>query len=361
MQMQTDFLTALRARLDGDPQVLAAWLAGSFGRGNADRYSDIDLHLLLADVYAFRASAREWLGSLRPLVLYKLLFDGQMINALTDDGLRIDIWLHAEAPLLDPAAVDVLLDRAGALRLETPPAAPSDPAQVANWLLAQIEEFWRCVSLLPTVIGRNELLVSFMGLYVELGIVTDILMAGYGVQRERGRGYSPANERVGRLPIGELPVDAIYSPVKRVNWTVGSARVGQSTNYDRLVLEIWTDGTITPEKSLAQSSKILIDHLRYISGVSEEVLMVGAEKEIAGSRLTSEAAETPIENVDLSVRVFNSLKRTGITTVGDVLELLEKGDEAVMSIRNFGEKSLDELRQKMREKGFLHDEKEVES
>ncbi len=178
---------------------------------------------------------------------------------------------------------------------------------------------------------------------------------------ERGHGYSPSGERVGRLPIGELPVDAIYSPVRRVNWTVGSARVGQSTNYDRLVLEIWTDGTITPEKSLAQSSKILIDHLRYISGVSEDVLMVGAEKEIAGSRLTSEAAETPIENLDLSVRVFNSLKRTGITTVGDVLELLEKGDEAVMSIRNFGEKSLDELRQKMREKGFLHDEKDVES
>jgi len=178
---------------------------------------------------------------------------------------------------------------------------------------------------------------------------------------ERGRGYSPSNERVGRLPIGEIPVDAIFSPVKRVNWTVGSSRVGQSTNYDRLVLEIWTDGTITPEKALANSSKILIDHLRYISGVSEEVLMVGVEKEIAGSRLTSEAAETPIENLDLSVRVFNSLKRTGITTVGDVLELLEKGDEAVMSIRNFGEKSLDELRQKMREKGFLHDEKDVES
>jgi DNA-directed RNA polymerase subunit alpha len=178
---------------------------------------------------------------------------------------------------------------------------------------------------------------------------------------EHGHGYSPANERIGRLPIGELPVDAIFSPVKRVNWTVGSARVGQSTNYDRLVLEIWTDGTITPEKSLSTASKVLIDHLRYISGVNEEVLLVGTEKEIAGSRLTSEAAETPIENLDLSVRVFNSLKRTGITTVGDVLELLEKGDEAVMSIRNFGEKSLDELRQKMREKGFLHDEKDVES
>jgi DNA-directed RNA polymerase subunit alpha len=175
---------------------------------------------------------------------------------------------------------------------------------------------------------------------------------------ERGRGYSPSNERSGRLPIGELPVDAIYSPTKRVNWTVTSARVGQSTNYDRLNLEIWTDGTITPEKALGVASKILIDHLRFMAGVSEEMLIVGVEKEVVGSHLTSEAAETPIENLDLSVRVFNSLKRTGITTVGDVLELLEKGDEAVMSIRNFGEKSLEELRQKMHEKGFLRDEKE---
>ncbi len=177
---------------------------------------------------------------------------------------------------------------------------------------------------------------------------------------ERGRGYSPSNERLGRLPIGELPVDAIFSPVKRVNWTVASARVGQSTNFDRLLLEIWTDGTITPELSLSTASRILIDHLRYVSGISDETLVVTSEKEVAGSRLTSEAAETPIENLDLSVRVFNSLKRTGITTVGDVLELLEKGEEAVMSIRNFGEKSLEELRQKMQEKGFLHDEKPTE-
>ncbi len=176
----------------------------------------------------------------------------------------------------------------------------------------------------------------------------------------RGRGYSPASERSGKLPIGELPVDAIYSPVKRVNWSVSSARVGQSTNYDRLIIEIWTDGTISPERALSTSSKILIDHFRFVAGVSEETLTLGIEKEVVGIRLTSDAAETPIENLDLSVRVFNSLKRTGITTVGDVLELLEKGDEAVMSIRNFGEKSLDELRQKMREKGFLRDEKTVE-
>jgi DNA-directed RNA polymerase subunit alpha len=136
--------------------------------------------------------------------------------------------------------------------------------------------------------------------------------------------------------------------------------VGQSSNFDRLVLEIWTDGTVAPEKALGTASKIIIDHLRYISGINEDTLMLGVEKEITGSHLTSEAAETPIENLDLSVRVFNSLKRTGVTTVGDVLELLDKGDEAVMSIRNFGEKSLDELRQKMLEKGFLQDEKDVE-
>ena len=170
---------------------------------------------------------------------------------------------------------------------------------------------------------------------------------------ERGRGYSPAADRSGRLPIGELPVDAIYSPVTRVNFNVAAARVGQNTNFEKLVLEIWTDGTIAPEKALGTASKVLIDHLRMVSGISEETLLLAVDKEITGSRLTSEAAETPIENLDLSVRVFNSLKRTGITTVGDVLELLEKGDEAVMSIRNFGEKSLDELRQKMQEKGFL--------
>jgi DNA-directed RNA polymerase subunit alpha len=177
---------------------------------------------------------------------------------------------------------------------------------------------------------------------------------------ERGRGYLPANER-GRMPIGELPVDAIFSPIQRVNWEVQAARVGQSTNYDKLVLEIWTDGTMAPEIALSTSAKILIEHLRYVAGISEETLTISMEKEVAGARLTSEVAETPVESLDLSVRVFNSLKRTGITTVGDVLELLEKGDQAVMSIRNFGEKSLEELRAKMQEKGYLKDEPKKES
>lgn len=175
---------------------------------------------------------------------------------------------------------------------------------------------------------------------------------------ERGRGYSPANERSDRLPISELPVDAIFSPVRRVNWEVGSARVGQSTNYDKLTMEVWTDGTISPEEALSTSAKVIIEHLRHLAGVDQEMLMVAPEEEAVSSKLTSEVIETPIENLDLSVRVFNSLKRAGITTVGEVLELLEKGEEAIMSIRNFGEKSLDELLEKMTEKGYLQDEEE---
>jgi len=178
---------------------------------------------------------------------------------------------------------------------------------------------------------------------------------------ELGRGYSPSNERSDNLPIGELPVDAIFTPIRKVNWTVGSARVGQSTNYDRLIFEIWTDGTMAPEIAMSESSKILIDHLRYVAGISEEVLALPSEEVEPVSAVNSELAEMPIENLDLTVRVFNSLKRTGITTVGDVLELLDKGEEAILAIRNFGEKSLVELKEKMIEKGFLEEEEVTES
>jgi DNA-directed RNA polymerase subunit alpha len=173
-----------------------------------------------------------------------------------------------------------------------------------------------------------------------------------------GRGYSPANERGDNLPIGELPVDAIFTPVRKVNWVVGSARVGQSTNYDSVELEIWTDGTVSPEQAMSDSSKILIDHLRFIAGISEEMLAVPIEQAEPVATVNSEAADMPIENLDLTVRVYNSLKRTGITSVGDVLELLDKGEEAILAIRNFGEKSLIELKEKMADKGFLEEEEE---
>lgn len=170
---------------------------------------------------------------------------------------------------------------------------------------------------------------------------------------ETGRGYSPAEDR-GRLPIGELPVDAIFSPIRRVAYEVEKTRVGQVADYDRVVMEIWTDGTIKPEEALAQSAQILILHLRPLAGVSEETFMPVEEEEVE-EPIPNEIYDTPIEQLDLSVRVFNSLKRTGITKVGEMLEMLDRGDETMLAIRNFGEKSLDELKDQLRMKGFLQD------
>jgi DNA-directed RNA polymerase subunit alpha len=170
-----------------------------------------------------------------------------------------------------------------------------------------------------------------------------------------GRGYSPADHRTGRLPIGEIPVDAIYNPVTRVNYDVGFARVGQSTNYDKLTMEIWTDGTIEPEAALSTSAKLLMEHLQHLAGVSAESLAAMVEEHVEEESLGEEIIETPIEDLDLSVRVFNSLKRAGITNIGEIIELMDKGDDAVLSIRNFGVKSLLELRDKMVEKDYLQD------
>lgn len=171
---------------------------------------------------------------------------------------------------------------------------------------------------------------------------------------ETGRGYSPAEER-GRLPIGELPVDAIFSPIRRVSYEVEKTRVGQMADFDRVVMEVWTDGTIKPEEALAQSAQILIQHLRPLAGVSEETFQP-VEEEEEEEPIPNEIYDTPIEQLDLSVRVFNSLKRTGITKVGEMLEMLDRGDETMLAIRNFGEKSLEELKQQLRSKGFLQDE-----
>ena len=167
-----------------------------------------------------------------------------------------------------------------------------------------------------------------------------------------GRGYSPAEERE-RLPIGELPIDAIFSPVRKVNYDVERARVGQMTNYDRLIMEVWTDGTIRPNEALSQAAQILVTHLRLVAGVGEEVAQLEPEDVVEEEGIPREIYETPIEQLDLSVRVFNSLKRTGITGVGEVLEMLERGEDAMLTIRNFGEKSLVELKERLGEKGFL--------
>jgi DNA-directed RNA polymerase subunit alpha len=166
----------------------------------------------------------------------------------------------------------------------------------------------------------------------------------------RGRGYSPAEER-GKLPLGEIPVDAIYSPARKVNYTVSRARIGQQTNYDRLTLEIWTDGTTTPEAALRESAKILVRHLTLIAGTDvTPTEQVAAETR---SGVPSRIYDVPIEDLELTVRAYNCLKRAGITKVGEVLERLEKGEEEVLAIRNFGRKSLNELVDKLSTKGYL--------
>lgn len=166
-----------------------------------------------------------------------------------------------------------------------------------------------------------------------------------------GRGFSPAEER-GRLPIGELPVDAIFSPIRKVRYDVERARVGQRTNYDKLVLEIWTDGTLRPEEAMSQAAQILMRHLVVIGGVDYSDMEIERPEPDVASARHQPLYEKPIEELDLSVRVFNSLKRTGITSIGDVLDMLQRGADAMLAIRNFGEKSLDELVDKLKEKGY---------
>lgn len=165
-----------------------------------------------------------------------------------------------------------------------------------------------------------------------------------------GRGYSPAEER-GRLPLGEIPVDAIYSPVKKAAYRVERTRIGQQTDYDRLNLEIWTDGTVSPEEAMRSSADILLQHLTLLAGAKAvEVETPEAEEEGIPSRVY----DAPIEELELTVRAYNCLKRAGITKVGEILRRMEKGEDEMLAIRNFGKKSLDELVDKLREKNYLN-------
>ena len=167
---------------------------------------------------------------------------------------------------------------------------------------------------------------------------------------EKGTGYSPAEDR-GRLPIGDIPVDAIFSPVRKVNYTVERARVGQMTDFDRLVVEIWTDGTIAPQEALRHSAQILLQHFSLVAGVSETKIEL--EPVEPGTKLPSRMYDVPIEDLGLSVRAYNCLKRAGVTKVGEVLDRLEKSEEEILAVRNFGRKSLEELKQSLASKGFL--------
>ena len=172
---------------------------------------------------------------------------------------------------------------------------------------------------------------------------------------EEGRGYSPSEERA-NLPIGEIPVDAVFSPVVKASYSVERARVGQVTDYDRLVLEIKTDGTKSPHEALSEAGRILVRHFTMISGVTE--VEPSALKEEEGT-IPARLFEKPIEELDLTVRAYNCLKRAGIIHIGEVLEKMLRGEDEILAIRNFGQKSLDELKEKLLAKGYIDEDNNV--
>ena len=168
---------------------------------------------------------------------------------------------------------------------------------------------------------------------------------------EKGMGYSPSEDRK-KLPIGEIPVDAIFSPVVKVGYDVEPARIEQITNYDLLKLEIWTDGTIEPAEALAQAARTLIDHIAPVAAFTGEEDDLVAE-DLSVPSVASEYYDVPIEELELQMRAYNCLKRAGVTSVGDVLERMAKGVDELLAIRHFGEKSLNELLARLEEKGYL--------
>jgi len=162
----------------------------------------------------------------------------------------------------------------------------------------------------------------------------------------QGRGYVTAenNKEVG-LPIGIIPVDSIYTPVRKVNFTVDKTRVGKVADYDKLTLEVWTDGTIKPDEATSLGAKIMSEHLNLFIDMTDSIngveIMVEKEEDIKEKVL-----EMTIEELDLSVRSYNCLKRAGINTVE---ELTNKSEDDMMKVRNLGKKSLEEVKHKLAE------------
>ncbi|MGI6119677.1 MAG: DNA-directed RNA polymerase subunit alpha [Desulfosporosinus sp.] len=166
---------------------------------------------------------------------------------------------------------------------------------------------------------------------------------------ERGRGYVPAEKnKKPDYTIGVIPIDSIFSPIYKVNYTVEDTRVGQITDYDKLILEVWSNGSITPEEATSEAAKILSDHLSLFTGLTDKLsnveVMVEKEEEAKDKIL-----DMTIEEMDLSVRSYNCLKRAGINTVE---ELIQKTEEDMMKVRNLGRKSLEEVQTKLKSLGL---------
>jgi len=165
----------------------------------------------------------------------------------------------------------------------------------------------------------------------------------------RGRGYVPATRnKPEEQEIGVIPIDSLYSPITRVNYAVQNTRVGQVTDYDKLTLEVWTDGSVTPEEAVSVGAKILTEHLYLFVGLTDrgKDADIMIEKEDA---LSDRVLDMPIEELDLSVRSYNCLKRAGINTVA---ELCSRTEDEMMKVRNLGRKSLEEVMEKLEALGL---------
>ena len=167
---------------------------------------------------------------------------------------------------------------------------------------------------------------------------------------DKGRGYVPSERNKQKVAnvIGAIPVDSIYTPVLKVNYTVENTRVGQITDYDKLTIEVWTDGTISAKEAVSLGAKVLTEHLNLFVDLSDEAYTadIMVEKDDKGKE---KVLEMTIEELDLSVRSFNCLKRAGINTVED---LINKSEEEMMKVRNLGRKSLEEVMAKLDALGF---------
>ena len=159
----------------------------------------------------------------------------------------------------------------------------------------------------------------------------------------KGRGYVPAEENTpAECEFGTLPIDSIFTPIRKVNYTVENTRVGQETDYDRLTLEVWTDGSIQPDEAISTAAKILNGHLKLFMDLTDQVVTIGFNEKEDDHR--EKVLEMTIEELDLSVRSFNCLKRANINTVED---LISKTEDDMMKVRNLGRKSLEEVINKL--------------
>ncbi|AEF16419.1 MULTISPECIES: DNA-directed RNA polymerase subunit alpha [Thermoanaerobacterium] len=191
--------------------------------------------------------------------------------------------------------------------------------------------------------------VEIMNPDLHIATLSDNGKLNMEIELVKGKGYVPSDKnKEPNQPIGIIPVDSIFTPVKKVSYSVENTRVGQVTDYDKLTMEVWTNGTISPKEAISLAAKILIDHFNLFTSFADnyndmEVLVEKSEKK------TDKPLDMTIEELDLSVRSYNCLKRAGINTVQD---LVQKTEEEMMKVRNLGKKSLVEVEQKLKALGL---------